>query len=718
MAAPALCSNKYGGRGRVLALYGTAGANTGTGLVLENDFVRFVFEPQTGGLSAMTDKTTGVSHIRKGTGGPYLWELTLSPGSQRNSISNRDNRASLMKIEMLRDGSQRAILEWAFLDWWREKGVLTVRVTVDLPKDSGIAEWWITVDNESDLWGLWTVKFPLVAGFPASGMYDIAVPESNWGMLYRAYEGELGSWYPEWTWPAQFLCASRSESSVYMANHDPDGWIKKYYLKAGERFYFEHYVRGMAVAGSDFSGPYPVAFGVYKGNWFDGCKLYRKWALKHARWTQEGPLSQRESVPRAMKETGLWMLGGGIDDVPDAQDPVLRAKEYFGVPVGFHWYNWHKIAFDNNYPHFFPAKTGFKERARRLAEEGVLTMPYINGWAVDDKIPDYVRFEPYTVKTQTGNPFARIFGKESGRLTVMCPSAPMWRRTVVELVDRLADAGANGVYIDCIASVPPTLCFDTSHGHPAGGGTWWVDGYRRLLSEVQETAHRDGREMTITSECNEEVYMDGVDGYLVWIKRDEREIPMMPAVYSGYTLYFGSPHDLSTGDRSFRMCQGRDFLWGCQNGWMGAELLNEEHRSKAEYLKMIGKYRAAARKYLTYGELAGIIEPENAVPHVTEIWKTQQGIEKNASLPSAMGTVWKSESGTLGFFTANFLDEETTLTYTIHPADFGINTNGKFRVMRVSPEGSYEESVVENSGVRRIDRLMPGEIRMVEIVPE
>ena len=33
-----------------------------------------------------------------------------------------------------------------------------------------------------------------------------------------------------------------------------------------------------------------------------------------------------------------------------------RAFELLGPPVGLHWYGWHHQPFDNDYPHYFPAK--------------------------------------------------------------------------------------------------------------------------------------------------------------------------------------------------------------------------------------------------------------------------------------------------------------------------------------------------------------------------
>jgi hypothetical protein len=55
--------------------------------------------------------------------------------------------------------------------------------------------------------------------------------------------------------------------------------------------------------------------------------------------------------------------------------------------VGFHWYNWHLIPYDNDYPHYFPTKPGFIEGIRELQEAGIRVMPYINGrlWDTRDR---------------------------------------------------------------------------------------------------------------------------------------------------------------------------------------------------------------------------------------------------------------------------------------------------------------------------------------------
>src|SRR5688572_14321178 len=96
-------------------------------------------------------------------------------------------------------------MEWNDLRWWKEDRALTVRVTVELPADSGIAEWRISVDNRSDYWGLQNVVFPAVNGFPASGAYDLARPVfASGGHLLRQRTAPAGGRHPSGFWPMQF----------------------------------------------------------------------------------------------------------------------------------------------------------------------------------------------------------------------------------------------------------------------------------------------------------------------------------------------------------------------------------------------------------------------------------------------------------------------------------------------------------------------------------
>jgi hypothetical protein len=237
-----------------------------------------------------------------------------------------------------------------------------------------------------------------------------------------------------------------------------------------------------------------------------------------------------------------------------------------------------------------------------------------------------------------------------------------------------------------------------------------------MLKKVQEVAHSGDRNMIVTTECAAEPFMDGVDTFLTWIKPDDRSIPMITAVYSGYSIYFGSPAWFEHGDRAWIMAQGRAFIWGSQNGWMGFELFEPQHAKKAAYLKSVGKYRVAAKKFLTFGELVDVVEPTNHIETVTETWPDHGNNPRRATLPSIQGSVWKAEDGTLGIFLVNYLESDNTIEFAIDPDRYGLDAvSGRFTITRVSPEGSQIEAPVPREVIKRTEKLGPWEIRVLEV---
>jgi hypothetical protein len=527
-----------------------------------------------------------------------------------------------------------------------------------------------------------------------------------------------------------------------MAAHDPRAWDKTFTIEPGKEFYIRTNVENMAVPGSDHKDPFPVMLGIYRGGWMQGAKTYRKFAVT-APWTSEGKVSQRASMPQSLKDIGLWMLVGNYigpeKGTPEEKNkPLIDAQKYFEVPVAAHWYNWHQIPFDTHYPHYFPTKPGIPEQVHDLVSKGLVIMPYINGRIIDVSNDDFDEYLPYCCKDRMGKHYVETYGNNV-KQAPMCCHTEFWQDKVTQIVERLAEeVGVNAVYIDQIAAASPVLCFDKSHGHPLGGGGWWVDGYREMLKKVQRVAHSNGRNMIITTECAAEPFMDGIDAFLTWIKPDERSIPMITAVYSGYSIYFGSPAWFEHGDRAWIMAQGRAFLWGIQNGWMDFQLFKPEHSKKAAYLKKIGKCRVAAKKFLTFGELVDLIEPTNDVNTITETWPDHGNNHKTATLPSIQGSIWKAEDGTLGIFLANYLEENNTIEFEIEPVKYGVDSaSGRYKITQMqtarqgeacrSPKGEpVVEQIVElglpegkkNGGLKptlRTETLGPWEIRILEV---
>jgi hypothetical protein len=698
------------------------------GLVLANSFVRFRFDPLGMGLSELTDLRSGFNHIQNVSGKHLLWEVAFAKGAQIERITNNYKPCNHAYRETLPDGSQRGVMEWNEVRWWREERVLTVRAMVELPKDSGVAHWRIFVQNSSDYWGLWTVSYPMIDGFPASGTYDVARPaQCRGGLLLKQCSEKIDSRYPSGDWPMQFMALSHGKNSVYVATMDPDARAKNFVIEPGEKLAIVHYVDNMGISGSGYPDYYPVALGVYQGTWIEAAQRYRTWALLQ-KWAQAGMISRRLDMPESIKNVALWIADGRLWQSQDEwvwntgkgtphelNEPLLKVQQELGVPIGIHWYNWQQAQYDNLYPHFLPARPNFRERVKELTDHGILVMPYINGMSADLNIPDFSHFAPAAILDESGGYRMHFYSDTTGRLLGMCPTQEVWQSAIATVVDDLvAGEKVNGVYIDQIASMPDELCFAKDHGHPVGGGSYWATGYRSLLRKVRDLSQRMGRRPVLTSEGNDEVFMDLVDANLTWSEPTEQEIPLYQLVYSGYTLLFGSPCDYKRSTQFFAYGEGEAFLDGKQPGWINLGLFKPEYADKVGYFRQIGKYRVATRKFLTFGRLLEPIDPINTVPTFTETglgWYVQH----TGQVPVAEGRLWQAEDGQLGVFLANYVDREIPFSYRIEPGAFGLQAS-RFRLSEITPDGEVPISEVSGS-IHRTENLGPRKLKVIQIAP-
>lgn len=680
--------------------------------VLENAHVRMVFESGHGGLASLVDKASGMEHLHRVEGRHALWEIRLTQDHDSRSLASTLYPYSTASVTT-ESGFQCATFRWAGLPLGVGNADGSVEVRVKLPQDSGIAEWTIRVENASSTWGLGSVDFPKVNGFLEAGAYDLAGAlghTESWGSLYRGFTGRLEKRYPDgWRgMSTQFLCASRGSNSIYLAAHDPRAWFKEFTIEPGNEFFIRTHAENAGVAGSGYQAPYPAMLGVYRGDWLTGCKVYRKFAVT-APWASQGKVSKGKAVLRAGTDMGLWLrewswTKDGVGDYESLIRQVKEAQDFFGVPLGFHWYNWQVADFDTKYPHFFPAKPGADKLARGMVERGWVVMPYINGRIVDQAVPDFNDLVPFTAKSAEGEFYTERYNNEV-KQAVMCPSTRFWQKKVVSNVSQLITGlGVNAVYIDQIAAAPPCLCFDRTHGHPLGGGSWWVDAYREMLKQVRVMARTNGRQVLITTECTSEPYMDGVDGMLVVTERSRCSIPVLPAVYAGYTLYFGAAEGAleNCSNNQWPVELGRDFIWGCQNGWFGFSLFRPEHASQKAYLRTLAQARVAACKYLGEGEMVALLDDGSRSDY--------------QDVPWVQGSLWKSDDGSLGLVIANCRAQKSTLSYVLDPKTYGLNSDGGTRCVRIHPSGGVAVNLPP--GVIRFEEVLePLEVRVLSITP-
>lgn len=704
---------------------------------LANDKVQFEFEPAGMGLRAMVDRATGVNHIQPSKGPQLLWEVALAKGRQQQRVSNNYKPCTLAARESSADGTQKLVFEWNKLRWWLEDSVLTVRVSVELPPGTGIARWRIFVENASDYWGLWSVSFPLVGGFPAKGEYDLARPTfGSGGHLLRNWSAPVLGRYPSGAWPMQFLALNRGTNGVYFGAMDSEARGKDFVVEPGASLSLVHYPEDMGVAGSDLPDYHPAELGVYQGNWVQAARHYRAWALRQ-KWARAGRVSRRSDIPESIRKVGLWVTEGwdwkpkpgqkaagrgyitasGWYEAPTSSNaPYLDAQKLVGAPMAMHWYHWHHNKFNHEFPQFLPARDGVKERVQELIAAGWLVMPYINGYSADMNLPNFAEYAPHAAVDDAGGYKMGYYGDSAGRLLAMCPTT-FWQDRISTLVDRMCETiGFNAVYLDQVsASSGVTPCFNRRHGHPLGGGRWWADGYRNLLEKVRSVARQNGRQVVMTSEGANEIFFDLLDANLTWAQPTDWEIPLMQVVYSGYTLFYASPCDYTLSDRFFRFAQGQALMDGRQNGWMNVALFASGHARKIEYLRACARYRVAAAKFLTYGQMLEPLQPQKPVPAFQEDgfgW----GVKHRGTVPSAEGRLWRSEDNHLGVVLANYTDQPVAFEWQVHPAEHGLKGN-RFALAEIGPDSSKPLGKISGA-IGRNETLGPAQIRIIEIAPE
>jgi len=579
---------------------------------------------------------------------------------------------------------------------------LSVTATVSPgPRDSAV-RWKLRIDNTSTSWSVWRVVFPQVAlaslGTNAAVLFPRGPGEVQRGIWDRpfSYQGN----YPGGWCSMQFMAAYREDAKptgLYVAMHDPWGSTKDITVKSDPvartvQLSFEHPAPNMGLARNSFALEGEAVWQVLRGDWFDAATIYKAWARREAKWWPRLARDGRADTPRWMRELNAWAMTGGAPN--ECVPAVKQFREFLGVPAGFHWYNWHQIPFDNDYPHYFPAKEGFSQGVAELKAAGVFPMPYINGrlWDTHDRGAEDFEFSKLalaaTTKQDDGSPCLEQYGSketngEPVRLAVMCPATPLWQNTVSNIVLRLLrECGTSAVYIDQVAAAPPKLCMDRTHGHPLGGGHWWNEGYWKMLEAIRRQMPRD---TMLTTECNGEPFIRWFDGYLTWHWQSDGQVPAFPAVYGGAIQMFGRAYrGGKTKDLALRMKAAQQLVFGEQLGWIDPGVVKE--KENAEFFRQLVKLRAEFNHYFWAGEMARPPKLLGPIPTVRADWQwSGEGWVTNDAVLTGAWRIPKEKRMVLLF--VNVSDESVPVQVRFEAAANGLRAS-VLRVHRLTTSGN------------------------------
>lgn len=640
--------------------------------VLENDAMRILFaDADRGwGVTGIVNKVAGDVRFLRDTGNEIdFWQVMFSKETdgRRTECMNISNRSpARRRIET--DGN-RTVFVFEGIDLPGEKGAVDVRASVEVLPGNGGSLWTLDVHNKSRVYAVTRTKYPILNRVAADGTADVMVPSSNLGaQLYRKRDSKKlpNPRKAQYMGYAPIVSAFNiGDAGLYAAAHDARGYIKSFELKDEQNIAFHTPVEDSGVLGRAGRTPgYPVCVSCYRGDWWQAARIYRSFALRQA-WAAKGPICRRTDYPKAMAETPLWINIHG--DSKMTEDVLATAKKLFpDFATGLHWHLWNLPGHDVNYPEYFPTVPGVSNALAKCRAMGQVPMIYINGRLWDADTIGWRFAQPYATVKEDGTPYIEKYvnKREQG---IMCPYTRQWQDVMHSLADRITgpEIGAPALFMDQIGAAAPRLCYNPAHGHTLGGGTYWFEGYRKLLAKAHATTFANGA--ILTTEGTSETWMDNVDGYLLVTLRKAEDVPFYAAVYSGYTTYFCTAQNEQDDDLSWRYMQTREVLWGVAPGWFSPAFLTDPDMSvKRDIVAALCRLRMKNKDFLSYGTL--IDEARfSARPETVDIsWKSRwvyRGKPQEFKAPCVFGTLWRNPAGTeTKLFLANISDREQTVT--------------------------------------------------------
>ena len=562
------------------------------------------------------------------------WKMSLL-GPQGECPEYSNDFAVFLGCEQAQD-AQSAVWTWSIsidrsCDW---------RVRVDVSLEDGQPRWGLSAVLPKG-WVVTSTCFPIVCVPRPEGSKAI-IPMGYGAEFSIPVGGRLESRYPSVTGGMEFVMTHSPKGCLYFAALDREGSGKYFWIDGAEStLTFTQSVPSSFAWTREghFELPWKSTFAHSSKSWDQTLlEWYRPFALS-CRWGAT-PLTDRHIV-EWVKNADVWIRPKNV--FPEVVDALRKSLAFFDKGLGVHWYHWHHHEYDTMYPEYFPPKPGFEALVAEVQQAGAHVTPYINGRLWDPANDSYKSRggSLASCRKMDGSLYTELYPTSRVINTVTCPGSDLWQQVLKETTATLVDeVGTHGVYIDQVGAAASEPCYATNHNHAPGAGSWWPEQYRKLLLELRSDVF--GPQRAITTEENAECYLDLFDMFLIVNTPHSpqvRMLPVFPLIYSDRVVYSGlNYYHQSLEDGHFLYINGRSLLWGAQLGWIQPEwLFREECAVEREFLRSLGRFRAANHDIFYGGRFLGELELKGKIPNFT--------IFDGESYPVVMGASWLTVSG-------------------------------------------------------------------------
>jgi len=723
---------------------------------IENPAIRVEIDSQSHSIAQIADRASGHAFLSPDSS-TALWLIEMMDGTVLSPTA-----AGTFSIEDEKAKTNECIVTWSEFEN-ADGGDLRVTATIKLDSSFPTSRWRIAVE------GLGNQKprriiYPRIGSIAPQVDETLAVPQWIGEATTRAREilnpdGNPGG-RREWEYPGllsmQFLALYGGEGPGLLVSTDDTQLMAKRFAVFGDGrdgvgLGVIHLVPVGADVNGSFEPGYDVLIRTFEGDWYTAAAHYREWASKQ--WWVEQSRVRTGQTPDWVRDTGLWVWNRGRS--PGVLGPAVTLQNQAEMPVSVFWHWWHGCAYDVGFPEYLPPREGadsFRLSVAEAQKDGIHAIVYMNQrlWGMTTESWSEQGAERFAVKQPDGSVAPEVYNTfVKAPNASMCMGTDFWRNTYAGLAaEAIRDLGVAGIYMDQACS--SLACYDATHGHPLGGGTYWMEGFKALERDIRQRC-ADVIIVGLAGEGCGEAWLPHLDMMLSLQVSLERyaapgmwePIPLFNAVYHDVATQYGNyssltrpPYDdlwpeefapkepLALLDRKFaaqfRMEQARSFVWGQQPTLANfRENQLDERAEEIDYLLRIARLRQAALKYLRDGvflQPPRIDAPRMEIPiSRLSIYAGQQdAVQQYAKVvPLVLASAWLSPDGDVGIVLASISDAPTTISAALSRKDYPIPESGKLQQLT---DLWPSDAVQFDSGLVELDiRLEPNEVRVYEI---
>ena len=705
----------------VLGLLLTAWAHAEA--VLTNGQVALRFDTEDGRLVSLLHTASGHEHI-DASQAASLWRLEFADGSVLDASAS---------ASFSWESSENALqLRWE-LD---EPAGLVVAASVTLERESTESHWRIAVEGLGER-GLTSLRFPRIGSIAAQEGETFAVP--IWGgestrharsILNSVPDGQWSWEYPGFMSLQAIALYGDAGPGLSLSSRDTESRQKRFFIHGdqsdGLMMELAHIPTLDEAVDGRYALPYPVVVDAFDGDWFTVAERYRAWALEQP--FAQAARAKAGVTPEWLRETALWVWNRGHS--PGVLGPAAALQEELELPVSVFWHWWHGCAYDHNFPEYLPPREGadaFRAALQEADEAGLRAIVYMNQrlWCTGGESWERENAARFAVKNPDGAYRQEVYNTFMGTPCVpMCIGTQFWRDTYAGLVEEAVnDLGVHGIYMDqaCL-SLP---CYDPTHGHPIGGGNWWMDANEQLTEDIRARTAKTRPVMLAGEGCGES-WLPHLDAMLALQVSMERykapgqweAIPFFHAVYAPIATLYGNyssltrpPYDdlwpaefaperpLELLDRKFstqfRLEQARAFVWGQQPTVANFQPSHlEERAEEMDFVMTLARLRREASAYLQDGTMLRApripLEPVEIPMSRLSIYAGQQEAvqEFTHEVDPVIASAWRATDGSVAVVLVNITGEERAFQLVLDDAEFPLPASGV--VYRIDADGQHE----------------------------